>query len=81
MPANGWLESRVGTRVRVYLAVNQTSVSGHGGLIGHVGLLDGVEESGLIIDGKWFNRVQIAFVEEAPESGSTTTPVRDVRSS
>ena len=65
---DAWLDSRLGTRIRVFLAINQTSSSGHDSLVGHSGLLDGVEDSGLIIDGKWFNRVQIAYIEDAPES-------------
>lgn len=57
-----WLESRVGKEIRVFLAAYEGE-----GWVGFIGILEAVEGSGLVVGGQWFNRMQIAYVEDKPE--------------
>ena len=56
MPENGWLESRLNKDVRVYLAV----INSKDKFETQHGILESVEERGIVVGGKWFNMTQIA---------------------
>ena len=54
-----WLEDKVGQEVRVYIAVEQGN-----SLFGRTGVLTSVQENGIVIEDMWFNRSQIAYVQD-----------------
>lgn len=69
-----WLESKIGTEIRIYLAVTT-----EGKMYSHVGRLEYVEAAGIVLEDRWFNRSQIAYVEVYTRDERTTIPVTQHR--
>jgi len=66
-----WLESKIGTEIRIYLAVARQD----GRMDWKIGTLESVEPAGIVVDDRWFNRSQIVYIEVRTSDESPTIRV------